>query len=338
MYKIELSKKILEKHLAYFNKKVGIKLDIWEGENQWSTFLKKNEEKTWNEIKLKHKDEFKAFTEFMQNCKEKEKTLAVGRMEELKGFQLKLNSLMKKFNNIEVLKDAVEYAFDYDSFRDLKMSTRKILQSGKSVDEMEWCAYTFVTMLGLRVCPYCNEQYIAPTVTENGCVRGDLDHFLSRKKYPYFALSIYNLIPCCKFCNSSLKGDEDFNFDETATPYEVSYNDCFDFVAVNDKNGWKISLDNSKQQDFYKKAIDILKIFLIEARYRHHTDVIKDYLIKDKYYNEYFIEKLEKNHTIDMSSFLSCYFGYPVKEEEINDNVLNKLKRDLAKGLLNHVF
>ena len=106
--------------------------------------------------------------------------------------------------------DAVEYVFDYDSFATSRQSVKSLLKSRNDVLKRNWCAYTFVIMLGLRVCPYCNEQYIAPILTHKGRVRADLDHFFSKKKYPFFALSIYNLIPCCKFCNSSLKGEKIF--------------------------------------------------------------------------------------------------------------------------------
>lgn len=40
----------------------------------------------------------------------------------------------------------------------------------------------------------------------------------------------------------------------------------------------------------------------------------------------------------EVYSFLSYCFGYPTDERDINNNVLNKLKRDLAKELFGHVF
>ena len=50
--------------------------------------------------------------------------------------------------------------------------------------------------LNLSVCPYCNRQYIFGT-DNNRKVGAQFDHFYSKSKYPYLALSFYNLIPVC---------------------------------------------------------------------------------------------------------------------------------------------
>mgnify|MGYP000006537395 CR=1 FL=1 len=60
--------------------------------------------------------------------------------------------------------------------------------------------------LNLSVCPYCNRQYIFGT-DNNRKVGAQFDHFYSKSKYPYLALSFYNLIPCCPTCNKA-KGEE----------------------------------------------------------------------------------------------------------------------------------
>lgn len=55
----------------------------------------------------------------------------------------------------------------------------------------------------LTVCPYCGKSYIE--VEEEQGYQDDkppIDHYLPKSKYPFFALSCYNMIPCCTSCNS----------------------------------------------------------------------------------------------------------------------------------------
>lgn len=56
---------------------------------------------------------------------------------------------------------------------------------------------SFIVNSNLRVCPYCSEEVIEPT--DN--TKKQIDHFLPKRKYPFFALSYYNLIPSCDTCN-----------------------------------------------------------------------------------------------------------------------------------------
>lgn len=44
---------------------------------------------------------------------------------------------------------------------------------------------------GIRICPYCNRDYINSRGKK--IAGAELDHFYSRKDYPVFALSLYNL-------------------------------------------------------------------------------------------------------------------------------------------------
>ncbi len=165
--------------------------------------------------------------------------------------------------------------------------------------------------------------------------RNQMDHFFSKSKYPYFALSIYNLIPCCKFCNSSLKLSKDFHNPKTATPYEISYNDCFKFFCEKKNGKWMIRV---KEDEKYGVCVsEMLKIFLIKERYQHHTDIVNDYLNKQKEYSGRLLENIKKVYPSEyICYFLSDYFGYPLKVEDIDKNVLNKFKRDLAENLLDH--
>ena len=55
----------------------------------------------------------------------------------------------------------------------------------------------FIVDSQLAVCPYCSEEDIEPT--DN--TKKQIDHFLPKRQYPFYALSYYNLIPSCGTCN-----------------------------------------------------------------------------------------------------------------------------------------
>ena len=80
---------------------------------------------------------------------------------------------------------------------------------------------------GHNTCTYCNRQYIITiTITKDKgsndasrIARPQLDHWFSKELYPLMSLSLYNLIPCCSICNSSLKGNAIFKLSTHIHPY-----------------------------------------------------------------------------------------------------------------------
>lgn len=71
-----------------------------------------------------------------------------------------------------------------------------------------WGAYRLVQELGFRVCPYCHLHHVnyhMPSGEGDFSLRPPLDHFLPKAFYPYLAVSLGNLVPCCSQCNSSIK-------------------------------------------------------------------------------------------------------------------------------------
>lgn len=78
-----------------------------------------------------------------------------------------------------------------------------------------WNAYKLVGKHLLRICPYCHMNHINYHMRDTRSsaalkLRPPLDHFLPKSIYPYLAVSLYNLIPCCDRCNSTtIKGAKD---------------------------------------------------------------------------------------------------------------------------------
>ena len=108
-------------------------------------------------------------------------------------FRKNLPKRSKLYDNI------LPHIFNYSSFSkdgsDLNNPDRKL----------KWGAYKYIQSLGIRSCPYCNRQFtFSITVSrlkKDGktltlkTIKPELDHFFPKSKYPYLAISLYNLIP-----------------------------------------------------------------------------------------------------------------------------------------------
>ena len=67
--------------------------------------------------------------------------------------------------------------------------------------------------IGIKVCPYCNRQYITSySVSPEGKrirkTTTDTDHYYPVSKFPFLSMNIHNMVPSCQICNSRLKLDK----------------------------------------------------------------------------------------------------------------------------------
>lgn len=141
--------------------------------------------------------------------------------------------------NADEAMNLCKYIFDYDKIQD--------------------AAYWLLDQLQVRTCPYCNRVYTThfrSTGIRSTGIRPSLDHFFPKSKHPYFALSLFNLVPSCDYCNRT-KGDgkeeltvcpdlEDNQNKWLIYPYDECYNDkcglaSFQMVEIDQKhqNFWK---------------------------------------------------------------------------------------------------
>jgi hypothetical protein len=75
--------------------------------------------------------------------------------------------------------------------------------------QADWGAYSFIDSIENTICPYCNRSYTHSVFEDGECSgRPELDHFLPKSTLPFFAVSIYNLIPVCHTCNHSKSNDQ----------------------------------------------------------------------------------------------------------------------------------
>lgn len=323
MRHIEMTEKIIRAHRVYFEKNIAPKFCHPEKSIEHICLSKKNKGKI--SITLDLKQLIYRMYSFFSAYWEK---LAIGNVVALRELRsewekdfLPLPSEYESF-----IQDALLELFGYDHFRRLNLGFKDQLKVFSFAESAKWSPYTLCYWLELRVCPYCNRQYITPIITKTKRLRADLDHFWPKSKYPIFSMSLYNLIPSCKFCNSSLKHEEDPGKD-ALHPYHDNYDDYFTFgIDGDDFLHPKIKID--KYDDKIKK---ILTMFSIEDQYKYHSNIVENFYIRRQFYQPEFIRELLKDKAYEnVQEILSIIIGYPVNKEKITEDALGKLKRDLA--------
>lgn len=246
-------------------------------------------------------------------------------------------------------------AFGYEQFvnshgpvkpsnKDSAVNEYTTLENFGSIESnFKWGAYAYVLSLNIKVCPYCNRNYVTPLYSENGKMRADLDHFFSKSKYPYLSISIYNLVPSCKYCNSSLKGQKDFTYDGNFHPldeikadnlYRMTYIprsvDCF-----LGKADFEIELEYNRNEKNWPKMKGNDDVFHIRQIYQYHKDIVARFLKKRYIYDDGYIEYLLNTYPNlfstkeDVVTFLLA--PYDISQAE--NTPLGKLMKDLIEEM-----
>ncbi|MFM0684834.1 hypothetical protein PQQ77_02520 [Paraburkholderia strydomiana] len=130
--------------------------------------------------------------------KENRTLFGTGNVSTLRSLVAKADAVLTTLTNRQRANfmSASKKVFDYKGFCDARPPS--------------WCAYRLCQMSAYNICPYCNQAFAFTVVGTSNSFRPTLDHFFPKSKYPYLALSLFNLVPSCYVCNSNLKGDEDF--------------------------------------------------------------------------------------------------------------------------------
>ncbi|WP_405352264.1 HNH endonuclease [Nonlabens sp. Asnod3-H03] len=201
--------------------------------------------------------------------------------------------------------------------------------------------YTLAMDLGIKTCPYCNNNYIL-TIKKSKKANLHFDHFYSKSEYPYLSLNFYNLIPCCAVCNTA-KSDKKFDFKDYIHPYFDSLSNKFDFTTDGDSI-FDMILDGSK--DLTKMKVRLAakngysglvekhdNVFNLSEVFNEHSDVVYEVYAKQYIYTDEFKELLLDNFQNqfskeEMERFL---LGNYSLESEINKRPLAKLMQDIQK-------
>lgn len=141
--------------------------------------------------------------------------------------------------------------------------------------------------LDIQTCPYCNRQYIITLRDKK--VRPQFDHYYSKSDYPYLALSIFNLIPCCSICNMA-KSDLDTCQKSILYPYDEEFGYDIKFVIKENEGTSLFQYASGLSDQFTVEIKNPNNVLVNEAThqieqlhlkelYNEHKDYIRDVLI-----------------------------------------------------------
>ena len=197
----------------------------------------------------------------------------------------------------------------------------------------------FEQYVEVHICYFCNIEFINTFMTKNEKIKNGftLDHYIDKGKYPYLALSLYNLIPSCYTCNSKVKRVHSV---ETLSPASA----YFDF---DEKVKFKTFMENENLQidneedfalllkedfsDVYNQYIDV---FELDGRYKYHKYKVIEMINKRKEYPNSRIKELALLTQKTEEEVKQDLFGeYLFEDEDLHKRPLSKLVRDISEEL-----
>ena len=198
----------------------------------------------------------------------------------------------------------------------------------------KYSVYNLEKNLNINTCPYCNRNYIFPAKYHR---TSELDHFFPQSKYPYLALSFFNLIPSCKVCNK-LKLATEILINPYDKRYHNNVNFEFRFKPLNTsykfrKNAFKLQILYKNFEVEYKKNFEVFRIFELYIR---HKDIILELIQKREIYSDEYIEDLVTAYPQLFHSrreILKLITCIDIDEAETLKRPISKLTQDIAKQL-----
>lgn len=175
---------------------------------------------------------------------------------------------------------------------------------------------------GISTCPYCNRDFINSRAEK---VSGaQLDHFYSRSAYPFFAVSLYNLVPVCGNCNRVKSASTKAlvsPFDDTA---DFVNGICFSF------SGGKIKLTGTG--DFENNV----KVMRLEEAYQIHDVDAIELIRKSKVYTNSQLKEIQRllvsnKKSVSMKRLEEHIFGKGMTPDSFGRWPLSKFKYDILK-------
>lgn len=177
---------------------------------------------------------------------------------------------------------------------------------------------SLVKNLDITVCPYCNRNYINSRKKYLGA---NFDHYYDKDKYPFFSLTLSNLIPCCDTCNR-IKSSKPYNF----CPFDLTNDEKVLFNVSPDRNSSRIKLyfNELRQED---------NILELEEAYQIHQVDVNDMFQREEIYCQDYrksLVKLLENGESEIS-ITESFFDTMIYGDVASDDFNNYLKSSLSK-------
>lgn len=235
------------------------------------------------------------------------------------------------------------HVFNYKGF----FTGRKIKGLGR------WSSADFIQMLDISVCPYCNADtiYAVPDDFHSDAyvARSSLDHYFPQDEYPYLALALYNLVPACTRCNTSLKRNSFYDPVTTAHPYvtdvhsslslETIVDNCAVFYGQESADGLHFAFRRKRESATARRSYELIVDRLEGVKIyngmfkRDAADILtKIVMMESGLYAS--LRKIFCGMT--RTGMQRLILGYGVDEANINRCRLSKMTIDMLRQFCDH--
>ena len=191
----------------------------------------------------------------------------------------------------------------------------------------------------VHTCYFCNIEFINKFKKSDGKFKNGftLDHYIDKGKYPYLALSLYNLIPSCYTCNTKVK---DINQINNLSPSSANFDfdDKVKFRTFMENKNLQINevkdFDLLLKEDFSKEYEEYIDGFILNERYEYHKYKVIEMINKRKQYPDSRIKELAKLTEKTEEEVKQDLFGeYLFEDDDLHKRPLSKLSKDISQEL-----
>lgn len=270
-------------------------------------------------------------------------------LEQLKRFctDIELGSLIDEERNVREAVyndkgDSPQKALQYDEIKKFWDTVLDYREFGRGVRKgkysITWNRHLFVQMTNVKVCPYCNRNYITSYIEKDKddeiITTASIDHYYQKARYPFLQMNIYNMIPSCTVCNTYLKGMKEFKH---LNPYIDDGSICFK-IDLNSIKSLYSSKDNKKRiqvtsgdDQKSKNSVEAFKLSKIYEAHSSMADELQQKVMDYENFAEDYYRKLLGDIDIGIGNVYKNWFDFLDKEE--GDEPLVKLKKDIFKQI-----
>lgn len=223
-------------------------------------------------------------------------------------------------------------------------------------------AYEIAKSLNVNTCPYCNRNYINTVIDKKGknIIRPTFDHFFPQSKHPFLALSFYNLVPSCYYCNSSTKNAATISIDTHIHPYKEGFDkDATFYVLISNLKPKKSDPENYTllfadnmipflPTDRYRKIFGGIRgtdspnegninLFKLKDIYQSHLDIVGELVVKCDRLSTSYASSLREIFALlktNKEEFYQYYFGNYYNEKDFHRRPMAKLTKEVVSQVL----
>ena len=226
---------------------------------------------------------------------------------------------------------------------------------GQGYEHRDFPRSELIKATKIKVCPYCNRVFVECIEGHQREVKGQLDHFYPKEKYPYLAISKYNLVPSCSYCNgASGKHNKDSRIEGLQNPFFIRDVNSMVFKADILQRGF---LNLKSMESAIDVGIDVslntgmtnnVRVFNLKELYNSHKDYVAEVYfkcmkMKSPAYRT-FVKRMSQTSgnsnsplikQVSIEDWERLVLGVYNEPEEFSKRPLSKFVHDIFEGLVN---